>query len=87
MSLTPLPEPIYRYYKWLSESSLPSYSADQMREYGQQCYEQALLDAMNATRAFGKTGEAIACVILGLKGADTNLTLAFVPFDAEDDLK
>lgn len=29
--------------------------------------EQALLDAMNATRAFGKTGEVIATVIRGLK--------------------
>lgn len=67
MSLPPLPEPIFRYYNWQTESSLPSYSADQMREYGQQCYKQALLDAMNATRAFGKTGEVIACVIRELK--------------------
>lgn len=29
--------------------------------------EQALLDAMNATRSFGKTGEVIAMVIRGLK--------------------
>ena len=67
MSLPLLPEPIYRYYNWQTESSLPSYSADQMREYGQKCYEQALLDAMNATSAFGKTGEAVACVIRELK--------------------
>jgi hypothetical protein len=35
--------------------------------YGQQCYEQALLDAMNATRAFGKTGEVIAVIIAALR--------------------
>lgn len=62
-----LPEPIFRYYNWQTESSLPSYSADQMREYGQKCREAALLDAMNATRAFGKTGEAVAMVIRELK--------------------
>ena len=42
MNLPLLPEPIFRFYNRQSESSLPSYSADQMREYGQQCYEQAL---------------------------------------------
>lgn len=35
--------------------------------YGQQCYEQALLDAMNATLAFGKTGAVIATAIGALK--------------------
>ena len=35
--------------------------------YGQQCYEQALLDAMNATLAFGKTGAVIAAAIGALK--------------------
>lgn len=40
---------------------------DSMREYGQECYEKALLDAMNATRAFGKTGAVIAAAIRSLK--------------------
>ena len=40
---------------------------DSMREYGQECYEKALLDAMNATRAFGKTGAVIATAIGALK--------------------
>lgn len=35
--------------------------------YGQQCYEQALLDAMNKTLPFGKTGAVIAEVIRSLK--------------------
>ncbi len=43
------------------------YMASQMLEYGQQCREAALLDAMNATRAFGKTGEVIAVIIAALK--------------------
>lgn len=57
MSLPPLPEPIFRYYNWQTESSLPSYSADQMREYGQQCYEQGKADVTET--AFGKTGDVI----------------------------
>jgi len=67
LNLPLLPEPIFRCYNWRTESSLPGYSTDHMREYGQQCYVQALLDAMNATRAFGKTGEAMACAIRELK--------------------
>lgn len=35
--------------------------------YGHQCYEQALLDAMNATLAFGNTGRVIAAAIGALK--------------------
>jgi len=32
-------------------------------EYGKACYRQAVIDAMNATRAYGKTGEAMALTI------------------------
>lgn len=39
------------------------YTADQMRAYGAAEYRRAILDAMNATGAFGKTGEVIAMVI------------------------
>ena len=35
--------------------------------YGQACREAALLDAMNATLAFGKTGAVIAAAIGALK--------------------
>ena len=35
--------------------------------YGQQCYEKALLDAMNKTLPFGKTGAVIAAAIGALK--------------------
>ena len=43
------------------------YKAEQMQAYGQQCREQALLDAMNATLPFGKTGAVIAAAIGALK--------------------
>ena len=43
------------------------YTVAQMKEYGQQCYEQALLDAMNKTLPFGKTGAVMAIVIGALK--------------------
>ena len=35
--------------------------------YGQQCREAALLDAMNKTLPFGKTGAVIAAAIRSLK--------------------
>ena len=43
------------------------YTEEQMQAYGEAEYERALLDAMNATRAFGKTGEVIAVIIAALK--------------------
>ena len=43
------------------------YTAEQMQAYGQECYEKALLDAMNATLPFGKTGAVIAAAIRSLK--------------------
>ena len=66
MSLPPLPSPQVSYAKcsW-------AYTAEQMqsyaRDYGQQVREQALLDAMNATLPFGKTGAVIAAAIRSLK--------------------
>ena len=44
-----------------------SHSPEQMQAYGQACYEKALLDAMNATLPFGKTGAVIAAAIGALK--------------------
>ena len=44
-----------------------SHSPEQMQAYGQACYEKALLDAMNATLPFGKTGRVIAAAIRSLK--------------------
>jgi hypothetical protein len=38
-----------------------------MQAYGQACRESALLDAMNATLPFGKTGAVMAKVIGALK--------------------
>jgi hypothetical protein len=38
-----------------------------MQAYGQACRESALLDAMNATIPFGKTGAVIAAAIRSLK--------------------
>ena len=40
---------------------------DIVQTYGKAEYERGLLDAMNATRAFGKTGEVIAVIIAALK--------------------
>ena len=39
------------------------YTDEQMKAYGAAEYKRAILDAMNATGAFGKTGEVIAMVI------------------------
>ena len=52
----------------LPESRLRGlYSTEQMQAYGQSCREQALIDAMNATLPFGKTGAVIAAAIGALK--------------------
>ena len=40
---------------------------EQIELYGQACYEKALLDAMNKTLPFGKTGAVIAAAIGALK--------------------
>lgn len=61
MNLPPFPEP-YSYPR-----GDYFFNAEQMQAYGQQCYEQALLDAMNATTPFGKTGAVIAAAIGALK--------------------
>ena len=61
-----LPEPNVEYVSG-HRGPLVFYDADQLREYGQQCREQALLDAMNATAPFGKTGAVIAAAIRSLK--------------------
>lgn len=58
MSLLPLPTE--KRLSW-------GYTAEQMQTYGQQCREQALLDAMNKTLPFSKTGAVIAAAIRSLK--------------------
>ena len=65
MKLPPLPHPVYHI---VSQGELVGYmSAEQMQAYGQACYEKALLEAMNATLPFGKTGAVIAAAIGALK--------------------
>ena len=62
MNLPTLPEP------WRTDADGEEhYSPMCMQAYGQQCREQALLDAMNATTPFGKTGAVIAAAIGALK--------------------
>jgi hypothetical protein len=46
---------------------LVGYTEAQMVEYGKAEFERALLLAMNATKAFGKTGDVIAVVIGHIK--------------------
>jgi hypothetical protein len=46
---------------------LAGYTETQMIEYGKAEFERALLLAMNATRAFGKTGDVIAVIIGNIK--------------------
>lgn len=70
MSLPPLPDKVVLHcqppdHYWYG--NVYGFTTLQMQWYGQKCYEQALLDAMNATRAFGKTGEAVAMAIRELK--------------------
>ena len=67
MSLPPIPPPDTHCFDDDSGADCWSHSPAQMQAYGQQCYEQALLDAMNATRVFGKTGAVIAAAIGALK--------------------
>ena len=62
--MTPLPEPFVQY-----EGCTPMYTEAKLRQYGADEYKRAILDAMNATSSFGKTGEAMEMVIrqLGAK--------------------
>ena len=62
MNLPTLPEP------WRTDADGEEhYSHMCMQAYGQACRDAALLDAMNATLAFGKTGAVIAAAIGALK--------------------
>ena len=67
MSLPTLPTPDTHCFDDDTGISCWSHSPTQLKEYGQQCREQALLDAMNKTLPFGKTGAVIAAVIGALK--------------------
>ena len=67
MNLPPLPPPDTHCFDDDTGKDCWSHSPAQMQAYGQQCYEQALLDAMNATTPFGKTGAVMAIVIGALK--------------------
>ena len=65
---TLLPNPqVYAYNTISHTNELTAYSEAQLQAYGKAEYERGLLDAMNATRAFGKTGEVIAVIIAALK--------------------
>lgn len=62
MNLPTLPEP------WRTDADGEEhYSHMCMQAYGQACYEQALLDAINAVLPFGKRGAVMAEVIGALK--------------------
>lgn len=65
--MTPLPAPAYQRLSDLQSGIDDYYTAAQMKAYGKAEYERALLNAMNATLAFGKTGAVIAVVIRQLK--------------------
>lgn len=65
--MTPLPKPAYQRLSDLQSGIDDYYTAAQMKAYGKAEYKRALLDAMNATIAFGKTGRVIAVVIKNLK--------------------
>ncbi len=67
MSLPPLPPPDTHCFDDDTSISCWSHSLEQMQAYGQACRESALLDAMNATIPFGKTGAVIAAAIRSLK--------------------
>ena len=69
VSLPTLPTPACTTYFDVEcvEVATRFYTAEQMQAYGQQCREQALLDAMNATLPFGKTGAVMSAVIGALK--------------------
>ena len=64
MSLPPLPKELARFAQ---TQALHCALNDMVQAYGQQCYKKALLDAMNATLPFGKTGAVIAAAIGALK--------------------
>lgn len=65
--MTPLPKPAYQRLSDLQSGIDDYYTTAQMKAYGKAEYERALLAAMNATLAFGKTGAVIAVVIRQLK--------------------
>ena len=64
MSLPPLPKELAAFAE---TQACHCALNDMVQAYGQACYEKALLDAMNATLPFGKTGAVIAAAIGALK--------------------
>ena len=64
MSLPPLPKELARF---VETSALHCALNDMVQAYGQECYEKALMDAMNATIPFDKVGRVIAAAIRSLK--------------------
>ena len=64
MNLPPLPKELAAFAETQARHCALN---DMVQAYGQQCREAALLDAMNATTAFGKTGAVIAAAIRSLK--------------------
>jgi len=67
MSLPPIPPSEWLAFRLGLSPGVMAYTADQVQAYGQQCREQALLDAMNATLPFDKVGRVIAAAIGALK--------------------
>lgn len=62
-----LPTPSPEFARFTPTQSLHGVLMGMVQAYGQQCREQALLEAMNATLPFGKTGRVIAAAIGALK--------------------
>lgn len=67
MSLPPLSPELEVLLSCLPKAPYSTRLTEQIEAYGQACYEQALLDAMNKTLPFGKTGAVIAAAIRSLK--------------------
>ena len=67
VKLPDLPEPAYRRLSDLQSGIDDWYSANQMQAHYQKGRADALLDAMNTTIPFGKTGAVIAAAIGELK--------------------
>ena len=70
MNLPPLPNPVIPASELIESSSgvfAALYLREQMQAYGQECYEKALLDAMNAAHPINKTGAVIAAAIGAFK--------------------
>ena len=62
-----LPSPDTNCFDEDTKTDCWSYSSEQMQAFYKKGYEQAMLDAVNASLPFGQTGRVIAAVITSLK--------------------